>query len=107
MQHDNKLLFHLVLIILFMSARQPINLPPQAAAGNADPQAARQLTLIEDFGANLGNITMYKYVPASVPERASLVVSLHGCKQNAAIYAQNGWLDLVDQWEFYLLFPEQ
>jgi len=68
---------------------------------------AETLTPVEDFGDNPGNIRMYKYVPDDVPPDAPLVVSLHGCTQDAGIYSINGWLDVADEWKFYLVFPEQ
>lgn len=64
-------------------------------------------TPVPDFGDNPGNIKMYKYVPANMPTHAPLVISLHGCRQNAAIYSRAGWTELADEWKFYLVFPEQ
>lgn len=48
------------------------------------------------------------FVPAALPERAPLVVVLHGCKQDAAGYdAGAGWSTLAERHGFALLFPEQ
>lgn len=71
------------------------------------PIRAESLTPVEDFGDNPGNIRMYKYVPEEVPPDAPLVVSLHGCTQDAGIHSKNGWLDVADELKFYLVFPEQ
>lgn len=68
---------------------------------------AAGLTPVENFGANPAGIKMYKYVPAQMTAPAPLVVSLHGCKQDAETYANAGWIQLADQWKFYLVFPEQ
>lgn len=68
---------------------------------------AGTLTLVKDFGNNPGVIKMYKYVPADMPANAPLVVSLHGCLQDAETYSRVGWTELADTWKFYLVFPEQ
>ena len=68
---------------------------------------AATLTQVEDFGDNPADIKMYIYVPAHMPAHAPLVVSLHGCLQDAGSYSRAGWLQLADQWKFYLVFPEQ
>ena len=48
------------------------------------------------------------YVPAGLKRPAPLVVVLHGCTQDAAIYDQgSGWSTLADRHGFVLLFPEQ
>lgn len=117
MHHGDKFLAIIILFAILTNAcqqsffsRSTTAEAPQSVTTNRLLNAAK-LIAVDDFGANPGNITMYKYVPKNIkdkmPENAPLVVSLHGCKQNAAIYAQNGWLDLAEQWNFYLLFPEQ
>jgi len=68
---------------------------------------AGTLTPVPDFGTNPGDIKMYKYVPEHMPAQAPLVVSLHGCRQDAETYSRAGWTKLADQWKFYLVFPEQ
>lgn len=50
---------------------------------------------------------MYKYVPENVRPNAPLVVSLHGCLQDAETYSNVGWKELADKWKFYIIFPEQ
>ena len=68
---------------------------------------AGPLIPVEDFGNNPGDIKMYKYVPAEIPANAPLVVSLHGCQQDAETYSHAGWIELANKWKFYLVFPEQ
>ena len=62
---------------------------------------------VKDFGSNPGNVNMYTYVPENMPANAPLVVSLHGCFQDAETYNKVGWKTLADTWKFYLIFPEQ
>ncbi len=69
--------------------------------------SAETLTEVENFGDNPGNISMYQYVPENMPANAPLVLSLHGCRQDAETYSKAGWVQLADQWKFYLVFPEQ
>ena len=68
---------------------------------------AGTLTPVQDFGNNPGAIKMYKYVPVDMPANAPLVVSLHGCLQDAETYSRAGWIELANEWKFYLVFPEQ
>lgn len=68
---------------------------------------ADTLIRVDDFGDNPGEIGMYIHVPDNIPARAPLVVSLHGCRQDVATYADAGWNALADEWKFYVLYPEQ
>lgn len=72
---------------------------PAAAAGT--------MMAVAHFGSNPGDIEMYAYVPRDMPANAPLVVSLHGCRQDAEAYSHAGWKGLADRWKFYLIFPEQ
>ena len=57
---------------------------------------------------NPGNLLARTYVPKGVKAGAPLVVVLHGCTQNAAVYDHgSGWSQLADRHGFVLLFPEQ
>jgi len=57
---------------------------------------------------NPGNLSGRYYVPAGLNGPAPLVVVLHGCTQNAALYDHgSGWSRLADKHGFVLLFPEQ
>jgi feruloyl esterase len=60
------------------------------------------------FGANPGNLRMFKYVPAGLAVSPPLVVVLHGCTQSAAGYDLGaGWSTLAARFGFALLLPEQ
>jgi len=57
---------------------------------------------------NPGNLAGRVYVPEGLAGPAPLVVVLHGCTQNAAVYDHgSGWSALADRHGFILLFPEQ
>ncbi len=67
-----------------------------------------RLSDLADFGANPGQLRARVYVPEGIADKAPLVVVLHGCTQNAALYDQgSGWSRLADRHGFALLFPEQ
>lgn len=69
---------------------------------------AATLTPVTSFGTNPGNLLMYKYVPASMPASAPVVVLLHGCTQSAASYDDEpGWVKFANQHKFYLVFAQQ
>ena len=68
---------------------------------------AESITLVQKFGSNPGGIKMYKYIPKKVPANAPLVVSLHGCLQDAETYSNVGWKELADKWKFHIIFAEQ
>ena len=77
-----------------------------ADAGNM--AATDRLSDIRDFGANPGNLRARCYRPPGLAANAPLVVILHGCTQNAALYDQgSGWSALADRHGFALLYPEQ
>ncbi len=79
----------------------------KAWSDEVDSEQSR-LTLVRDFGANPGDLAMYKYVPARLPASAPLVVVLHGCTQSAASYDKgSGWSTLADRYGFALLLPQQ
>ena len=57
---------------------------------------------------NPGNLRGRIYVPEGLAGPAPLVVVLHGCTQDAAVYDHGaGWSTLADRHGFILLFPEQ
>ncbi|HEY7811472.1 MAG TPA: PHB depolymerase family esterase [Allosphingosinicella sp.] len=67
-----------------------------------------RLSDLPDFGPNPGNLRARCYVPADLPAGAPLVVVLHGCTQDAAVYDHgSGWSALADRHGFALLYPEQ
>ncbi len=70
--------------------------------------AATTLVAVSAFGANPGQIKMYKYVPENMPAGPRpLVVALHGCSQTPIAYESAGWNTLADAWKFYVMYPEQ
>lgn len=66
------------------------------------------LTEARSFGTNKGNLRLYYYKPKNAGPKATLVVVLHGCNQDADIVAkQTGWNKLADLYGFVMLYPEQ
>jgi poly(hydroxyalkanoate) depolymerase family esterase len=83
-------------------------LRPAGARLMAGEGAPGRLTLVTPSGSNPGNLRMWTYAPAGLPEGAPLVVVLHGCTQDATSYDHgSGWSTLADRHGFALLFPEQ
>src|SRR3954470_12789697 len=67
-----------------------------------------RLREVKDFGSNPGNLRMFAYTPAGLPNSAALVVVLHGCTQTAIGFDHGaGWSTFADRFRFALLFPEQ
>jgi poly(hydroxyalkanoate) depolymerase family esterase len=74
------------------------------------PSRAKPSRLIEQhpFGPNPGALRMFLYVPPGLPKNAPLVVILHGCTQNAALYDDGaGWSALAARAGFAVLAPQQ
>jgi poly(hydroxyalkanoate) depolymerase family esterase len=74
------------------------------------PRAATRdrLSPLEGVRDNPGNLRALCYVPEGLEAPAPLVVVLHGCTQDAAVYDHgSGWSTLADRHGFALLFPEQ
>jgi poly(hydroxyalkanoate) depolymerase family esterase len=66
------------------------------------------LTEIEDFGSNPGDLSMCAYLPEGLGNSRPLVVALHGCTQGASDYGdETGWKQLADAHGFALLLPQQ
>ena len=67
-----------------------------------------RLATMPGFGANPGALVAKTYIPQTLAPNAPLVVVLHGCTQNAALYDRgSGWSELADRHGFAVLFPEQ
>lgn len=63
---------------------------------------------VEDFGNNPGKLRMYIHIPKNLPEKAPIVVALHGCSQTAEELAElTGWNVLADKYGFVVVYPEQ
>ena len=75
----------------------------------ASPSATvDRLSELELKANNPGNLRGRFYVPEGLEGPAPLVVVLHGCTQDAAVYDHgSGWSTLADRHGFILLFPEQ
>lgn len=75
---------------------------------NSGLLAQSGLTQVTGFGSNPGNLNMYTHIPSGISNAAPLVIAMHGCTQNASIYAtQSGWNKLADRHKFYVVYPEQ
>jgi poly(hydroxyalkanoate) depolymerase family esterase len=67
-----------------------------------------RLLNLNPISNNPGNLLARYHVPKKLEHPAPLVVVLHGCTQNAAVYDHgSGWSKLADRHGFILLFPEQ
>jgi len=67
-----------------------------------------RLHYLDAFGSNPGNLAAHSFVPTDLPRSPPLVVVLHGCTQNAAVYDRgSGWSQLAEQGGFAVLYPEQ
>ncbi|HEU5060784.1 MAG TPA: PHB depolymerase family esterase [Kofleriaceae bacterium] len=73
----------------------------------APATAAAQMVQVSSFGSNPGALDMYKYVPDGMPDDAPLVVLLHGCSQQASGMTPTGFLELADEYHFYVVLPQQ
>ncbi|WP_159999847.1 PHB depolymerase family esterase, partial [Roseomonas sp. 18066] len=63
---------------------------------------------LADTEANPGQLRLMACLPEALPDRAPLVVALHGCTQDAAGFdAACGWSQLAARRGFALLLPEQ
>lgn len=68
------------------------------------------ITKVEDFGENKGNLKMYTYIPQNLnlEKPIPLVLVLHGCTQSAEeIKNETGWNKLADSLNFIIVYPEQ
>ncbi|MDQ3140592.1 MAG: PHB depolymerase family esterase [Pseudomonadota bacterium] len=74
----------------------------------ATGEAPGRLTEVSGFGTNPGALVARCHIPDHLAPGAPLVVVLHGCTQNAALYDRgSGWSKLADRHGFAVLFPEQ
>lgn len=74
------------------------------------PVFTQNITKIDDFGENKGNLKMYTYFPENLPsnQKIPLVLVLHGCTQSAhQIAKETGWNKLADSLHFIVVYPEQ
>jgi len=67
-----------------------------------------RLKELDEFGSNPGDLIARTFVPDTIKPNAPLVVVLHGCTQNAALYdTGSGWSELAGREGFALLYAEQ
>ena len=67
-----------------------------------------QLNLVNSFGSNPGNLSMYTYTPSGIGSNAGVVLVLHGCTQSASSYAsESDWNSLADDYGFYVVYAQQ
>ena len=83
--------------------------PAKGRSGFAPRGAtANRLSELGRVRDNPGALKALHYVPQGLEQGAPLVVVLHGCTQDAAVYDHgSGWSTLADRHGFALLFPEQ
>ena len=63
---------------------------------------------VTGFAPDPGNLRARIHIPNGLRPGAALVVALHGCTQDAAVYDHGtGWSALADAEGFAVLFPEQ
>ena len=78
----------------------------RAFARISEPE--NRLSDLPPFRPNPGNLAGRYYVPEGLKGPAALVVVLHGCTQDAAVYDHgSGWSALADRHGIILLYPEQ
>lgn len=83
------------------AARRALDLASGAHSGGT-------LKEMTGFGSNPGKLVARTFVPDNLANDAPLVVVLHGCTQNAALYDKgSGWSELAAREGFALLYPEQ
>jgi len=81
-----------------------VKVKPQPA--RPTPQIGR-LVELNGFGDDPGKLRMLAHLPQAAAGRP-LVILLHGCAQDAAVFAgDTGWTDLADRLRFPLILPDQ
>ena len=77
-------------------------------ANHRRPAVPDRLHDLTGFAPDPGNLRARLYVPADLRPGSALVVALHGCTQDAAVYDHGtGWSTLAEREGFAVLFPEQ
>jgi poly(hydroxyalkanoate) depolymerase family esterase len=92
-----------------ITPRLRLRRPRKGASGFAPRSATNdRLSDLQGVRGNPGDLRARFYVPEGLEKPAPLVVVLHGCTQDAAVYDHgSGWSTLADRHGFALLFPEQ
>lgn len=74
----------------------------------ASTTSALAATAVNNFGSNPGELSMYMHAPSNPDANPGLVVSFHGCTQNATTNEKHtGWSTLADEYGFYVVYPQQ
>jgi poly(hydroxyalkanoate) depolymerase family esterase len=80
----------------------------RAARARVAPGRPTRLRELTGFGVNPGELRMFVYAPAHLPQKAPLVIALHGCTQTADEYDRGtGWSSLADSLGFAVVYPQQ
>lgn len=88
--------------------RPSVRMRRSRVGARAFAPAVDRLSALAPIRDNPGNLGARLYVPAGLKGPVPLVVVLHGCTQDAAVYDHgSGWSTLADKHGFILLFPEQ
>jgi poly(hydroxyalkanoate) depolymerase family esterase len=82
--------------------------PSKAKSLLAPPTMEKgRLVELNGFGGDAAKLRMLAHLPQAGAGRP-LVVLLHGCTQDAAVFAADtGWIDLADRLRFPLILPDQ
>ena len=82
--------------------------PGNPQRGRPTPRPRPDLTTVDRFGPNPGDLKMHLYEPPVRAKRCPCVIVLHGCTQTAAGYdIGSGWSRLAEEHGFVLIYPEQ
>ena len=92
-----------------ITPRLRLRRPAKGRSGFAPRNATiDRLSDLQGVRSNPGGLKARCYVPETLRPGAPLVVVLHGCTQDAAVYDHgSGWSTLADRHGFALLYPEQ
>jgi poly(hydroxyalkanoate) depolymerase family esterase len=80
-----------------------------SAAGGGSSSSGLTLGyhLVPGFDTNPGNLSMYLYVPHTLPaQHVPVVVALHGCLHPASSMEALGWDNLAEEMQFLVIYPE-
>ena len=82
-------------------------LAPLLALSASAQQLSSSLTQVKDFGTNPRNVSMYIYVPKSIPANAPILVVPHWCHGTAQdAFKGRPYASLGDQYGFISIYPD-
>ena len=78
-------------------------------SGDLATTACDSVQEVAEFGRNPGELRMFVYTPPRLPvAKGPLIVVLHGCGQEAALFAvDSGWIGVARRLGLPLVLPEQ